>query len=72
MFSKAKIALAAAVTLGVASAVLASERDTSVSSAQAERDWWESQHMIYQHPNGEASYGYALPDSEQRPLRRTR
>jgi hypothetical protein len=45
MSSYAKIALAAALALGAASAACAKDRDNS--AARSEKDLWESQHVLY-------------------------
>ena len=63
MFSNMKIALAAALVLGTASAALANdenERGGAASPSQAEREWREWQQGLFQNHmgNGSAAYGY--------------
>ena len=62
MFSNMKIALAAVLVLGTASAVLANENERGgpASPSQAERDWRESQQGLFQNymGNGGAAYDY--------------
>jgi hypothetical protein len=62
MSSHMKIALAAALILGTASAALANdnERDQPASASQAERDWQESHQALFRNHmgNGGAVYDY--------------
>jgi len=75
MLNYTKIALAAALILGAASAALAgSERDDSVSAAQAERDWQEWQQGVFQHhmSNGGSAYGYFKLPGQTAPNKKNR
>ena len=59
MFINTKIALAAALILGSASAALANDIDTAPNAAQSERDWKESLGQNQKRMgNAGASYGY--------------
>jgi hypothetical protein len=64
MITNTKIVLAAALLLGSATAVLANEAESNVSSAQAERDWQEWMGQSTKHI-GTASYGYFSPSQDQ-------
>jgi hypothetical protein len=57
MFTNTKIALAAALMLGAASAALANEVETNPSTAQSEREWREFQGQKHMGNVG-TSYGY--------------
>jgi hypothetical protein len=57
MLTKTKIALAAALVLGTASAVLANDADQSPSTAQSTREWNE---YLGQSQNGGSAYGYVV------------
>jgi hypothetical protein len=65
MFTNTKIALAAAMIFGAASAALANDIDESASGAQVEREsrqlnqlpwWWQNQNQI---DNPGTAYGFA-------------
>jgi hypothetical protein len=59
MFTNTKIALAAALVLGAASAALANDIETNPSTAQSEREWKEYLGQSQKHKgNAGASYGY--------------
>ena len=64
MFTNTKIALAAALMLGSASAALANEIETNPSTAQSVREWQEflgQKHM----GNAGTSYGYFASPAQQ-------
>jgi hypothetical protein len=59
MINNTKIALAAALVLGAASAALANDIDTNPSTAQSAREWAEFLGQSPKHVgNGRDSYGY--------------
>jgi hypothetical protein len=58
MSTKTKIALAAALILGTASAALANDIDTNPSTAQSVREW---NAYLGQNQNGGNAYGYVAP-----------
>ena len=59
MFSKTKIALAAALILGAGSAALANDIETNPSTAQSIREWNEYLGQNQKHTgNAGTSYGY--------------
>jgi hypothetical protein len=59
MITNTKIALAAALVLGAASAALANETETNPSTAQSEREWKEYLGQSQKHMgNAGTSYGY--------------
>jgi hypothetical protein len=59
MITNTKIALAAALILGAASAALANEIETNPSTAQSEREWKEYLGQSQKHMgNVGTSYGY--------------
>ena len=59
MITSTKIALAAALILGAASAALANEVETNPSTAQSEREWKEYLGQSQKHMgNAGTSYGY--------------
>jgi hypothetical protein len=59
MITNTKIALAAALILGAASAALANEVETNPSTAQSEREWKEYLGQSQKHMgNSGTSYGY--------------
>ena len=59
MITNMKIALAAALALGAASAALANDIETSPSTAQSVREWQEFQGQSQKHMgNAGPSYGY--------------
>jgi hypothetical protein len=64
MITNTKIALAAALLLGSASAVLANDIDTSPSTAQSAREWNEYLGQSTRHTGG-ASYGYVSPTQQE-------
>jgi hypothetical protein len=65
MITNTKIALAAALLIGTASAALANEVETNPSTAQSAREWQEflgqSQHRM---GNAGTSYGYFASPTE--------
>jgi hypothetical protein len=64
MFTNTKIAFAAALILGSASAALANDIETNPSTAQSVREWqeWQGQkHM----GNAGTSYGYFASPTQQ-------
>jgi hypothetical protein len=64
MFTNTKIALAAALVFGAASAALANEIETNPSEAQSAREWREflgQKHM----GNTGTSYGYFASPAQQ-------
>lgn len=66
MFTNTKIALAAALVLGAASAALANDIETNPSEAQSAREWREFQSQKHM-GNTSTGYGYfASPTSEDR------
>jgi opacity protein-like surface antigen len=64
MITKMKIALAAALFLGAASAALANDIETSPSAAQSAREWQEFLGQSQKHM-GNAGAGYAQDDVSQ-------
>jgi len=62
MLTNTKIALAAAVILGTASASLANDVETNPSSAQSAREWAEYLGQKQKHENTFASNTYDSPD----------
>jgi opacity protein-like surface antigen len=64
MISKTKIALAAALVLGAASAALANDIETNPSTAQSVREWQEFQGQKHMGNVG-TSYGYFGSSSQQ-------
>jgi hypothetical protein len=61
-----KIALAAALVLGAASAALANDIETNPSSAQSAREWQEYQGQGQRHmSNAGTSYGYVGSSAQQ-------
>jgi hypothetical protein len=59
MITNTKIALAAALILGAASAALANDIETNPSTAQSEREWKEYLGQSQKHMgNSATSYGY--------------
>ncbi len=64
MITNTKIALAAALLLGSASAVLANEVETNPSTAQSVREWNEYLGQSARHMPG-TSYGYASPSQQE-------
>jgi len=74
MITNMKIALAAALLLGSASAVLANDIETSPSTAQSVREWNEYLSQSTRHMGG-ASDGYVSPiqqDDSAQPGRKGR
>jgi hypothetical protein len=70
-----KIAFAAALILGAASAALAgTECDDPTSAGQAERDWQEWQQGVFQHhmSNGDSAYGYFGLPGQTEPSKKNR
>jgi hypothetical protein len=66
MTTTTKIALAAALVLGAASAALANDIETNPSSAQSAREWQEYQAQGQRHMNNAgASYGYFGAPAQQ-------
>jgi hypothetical protein len=66
MFTNAKIALAAALMLGAASAALANDIDTNPSEAQSSREWAEYLGQNQKHmANARIGYGYASPTQQE-------
>jgi hypothetical protein len=66
MFTNTKIALAAALVLGAASAALANDIDANPSEAQSAREWAEYLGQNQKHvANSRASYGYASPTQQE-------
>jgi hypothetical protein len=67
MFTNTKIALAAALILGSASAALANDIETNPSTAQSVREWNEYLGQSQQHKgNAGTSYGYfASPNGRE-------
>jgi len=64
MFTKTKIALAAALLFAATSAVLANDIDESASAAQVERDWQDYLNSIRTgHPAN--AYGYFASPSQE-------
>src|SRR5258708_30346148 len=63
MFTNTKIALAAALILGAASAALANDIETNPSTAQSVREWQESLGKGHMGNDGNA-YGY-FPSQQQ-------
>jgi hypothetical protein len=62
MFTNTKIALAAALILGAASAALANDIETNPSEAQSAREWAQFMSQSQKHvSNPRTSYGFALP-----------
>jgi hypothetical protein len=60
MFTNTKIALAAVLILGAASAALANDIETNPSEAQSAREWAEYVGQNQKHmANPRTSYGYA-------------
>ena len=60
MFTNTKIALAAALLFGAASAALANDIETNPSEAQSAREWAEYLGQNQKHmANPRTSYGYA-------------
>jgi hypothetical protein len=62
MFTNTKIALAAALILGAASAALANDVETNPSSAQSAREWAEYLGQQQKHENRFASNTYDSSD----------
>ena len=62
MFTNTKIALAAALVLGAASAALANDVETNPSSAQSAREWAEYLGQNQKQENRFASNTYDSPD----------
>jgi opacity protein-like surface antigen len=61
-----KIALAAALVLGAASAALANDVETNVSTAQSTREWQEYLGQTQKHmSNAGTSYGYFGSSAQQ-------
>jgi hypothetical protein len=58
ILTKTTIALATVLTLGSASVALANDIDESASSAQAGREWAQSQKAPQHVSNGAAAYGF--------------
>jgi hypothetical protein len=69
MFTDTKIALAAALILGSASAALANDIETNPSTAQSVREWNEYLGQSQKHMgNAGTSYGYfASPNRQEDP-----
>lgn len=66
MFTKTKIALAATILFGAASAALANDIDTSPSTAQSVREWQEYQGQTSRHMgNAGATYDYFASPTDQ-------
>jgi hypothetical protein len=66
MFTNTKIALAAALVFGAASAALANDIDVNPSSAQSAREWAEYLGQSQKHvANPRTSYDYALPTQQE-------
>jgi hypothetical protein len=81
MFTKTKIALSAVLILGAASAALASDRDDSVSEAQATREtyqnplpWWWNTPVQGRGSSfkADSAYGYVASPSRQKNLSQSR
>jgi hypothetical protein len=65
MNTSTKIALAAALILGAASAARANDIETNPSGAQSEREWQEFMGQGQKHRgNSAASYGYSSPTQD--------
>ena len=62
MFTNTKIALAAALFVGAASAALANDVETNPSSAQSAREWAQYLGQNHKHENMFASNTYDSPD----------
>jgi hypothetical protein len=62
MFTNTKIALAAALVLGTASAALANDVETNPSSAQSAREWAQYLGQKQKHEDRFASNTYDSPD----------
>jgi hypothetical protein len=66
MFTNTKIALAAALILGAASAALANDIDANPSEAQSAREWTEFLGQNQKHmANPRTSFGYAAPTQQE-------
>jgi opacity protein-like surface antigen len=66
MITNTKIALAAALVLGAASAALANDIETNPSTAQSVREWNEYLNQSQKHMgNAGTSYGYVGPSAQQ-------
>ena len=66
MITSTKIALAAALILGAASAALANDIETNPSTAQSEREWKEYLGQSQKHMgNSGTGYGYFGSSSQQ-------
>jgi opacity protein-like surface antigen len=73
MFTNMKIALAAALILGAASAALANDIDVNPSSAQSAREWAEYLGQNQKHTdNARTSYGYFASPSQQEDFSQSR
>ena len=64
MLIKTRIALAAALILGAASAALANDIETNPSTAQSVREWQEFQGQRHVSNDG-TSYGYVAPTQQE-------
>jgi hypothetical protein len=60
-----KIALAAALAFGAASAALANDIETNPSGAQSAREWQEYLGQTQKHAGSAASYGYSGSSVQQ-------
>jgi hypothetical protein len=69
MFTNTKIALAAALVLGAASAALANDIETNPSTAQSVKEWQEflGQNQKYM-GNAGTGYGYVASPTQQEDL----
>ena len=67
MTTSTKIALAAALILGAASAALANDIETNPSTAQSVREWQEFQGQKHMGTAG-TSYGYSASPTQQEDL----
>jgi hypothetical protein len=69
MITSTKIALAAALILGAASAALANDIETNPSTTQSVREWQEFQGQNQKHMgNAGTSYGYFASPTQQEDL----
>ena len=65
MTSNMKIALAAALLLGTASAALANEVETNPSTAQSAREWQEYLNQGSKHMGGNSNGYFASPSQRE-------